>query len=173
MQTGKRMLFWGDEAFRRWWFRMGEIFGKPWFAKHGPEAPALWRDALATLTLERGAEILTHYAHHGDDSPPNLGQVMQVSREIGNRAQPTHRALPAPKADAEAVASHVEKLRAKTGMRRNIFRPGEGYTDYLAALQASGKRLAEFDAERLVQCGWTPEHESEYRRHAAVCGFRC
>ena len=154
---------------------MGGIFGKAWYEQHGPEANSAWGPELGRLTFERAAAILAHYTKSGDQYPPNLSQVMKLSREIANRPDP-HKKMPAPKVGAGEVAEHIEhtaKARSSSnGGRRSVLLPGESCSAYLSALAASGKSGVEFDAERLALNGWTQENETSFQRHAARVGFR-
>ena len=162
---------WTDLAYKRFWHTMGEIFGRPWYEQNGPEPTQVWMGSLRELSYDKAAAVLQHFRASGDAFPPNLSQVMSKAREIKLRRYDETPALPKPVVNATVAEKCLSAMRALgKGHRRNVFRPGEGYNDYLTALQASGKTKQQFDRERLLLRGWTDADEERYRAHAHVCG---
>lgn len=161
---------WTEVAYKRFWHTMGEIFGRPWYEQNGPEPTQVWMGSLSGLSYDKAAAVLQHFRASGDAFPPNLSQVMAKAREIKLRRDEP-KALPKP-ANASVAEKCLSAMKApKHGHRRNVFRPGESYNDYLTALGESGKTKHEFDRERLALRGWTDADEEQYRAHATVCGF--
>lgn len=160
---------WSEVAYKRFWHTMGEIFGRPWYEQNGPEPTQVWMGSLRELSYDKAAAVLQHFRTSGDAFPPNLSQVIAKAREIKLRRYDEPKALPKP-ADTTVAEKCLSALRAmKDGHRRNVFRPGESYNDYLTALGNSGKTKQEFDRERLLLRGWTDADEEKYRAHARVC----
>ena len=61
-------------------------------------------------------------------------------------------------------------LLKSSNIKRSILLPGESYNDFLDALHKSRKSRGQFEAERLVKNGWTPEKEKNFEYHARKCG---
>lgn len=160
----------------KWWVAMGDIFGKPWYTHNGPEPTGAWLSSLREMRLERAMAVLQHFRVSGDAFPPNLSVVMKVAREM---KLDTARQLPAqlPPPDRQASPNTVEKSirdarRASGYIKRSVLKRGEALGDYQKALAESGMSKAEFDAQRLIENGWTPAKEEQFRRHAHVVRFR-
>ncbi|WP_461572101.1 hypothetical protein [Sulfuricaulis sp.] len=143
---------WPDEYVKRFWYRMGEIFGAAWYREYGPEATDLWRTSLSEISFERAALVVNHFRRSGDRYPPTMSQVMKVAREVREPSHP-YKALPAPHQDAEKVASNIAQMRKKSRVK-TVLLSGESFTDYQSALVSSGKSRCEFDAERLRMNGY-------------------
>jgi len=134
---------------KRFWYRMGEIFGAAWYREHGSEATDLWRKSLSEISFERAALVVEHYRVSGADYPPTLSQIMKAARELRMPVEP-HKALPAPAPDMDKVASAISDMRQATKRRySSVFLPGESFTDYQRAMQESGMSKEMFDGMRL------------------------
>lgn len=161
---------WSDEAYRRFWHRMGAIFGRPWYEQNGPEANDAWRAGLANIPLDRAAAALQHFTISGDAYPPNLSVFVKTAREIKLYRQ--EKALPKPAPAPQVVEQAFTKMRADAKrVRRNVFLPGESLHDYQEALLQSGMPKDEFDAQRLIKNGWTAKNEEGFRCAAALTRF--
>src|SRR5688572_12251642 len=73
---------WTDDHYGKWWYRMGEVFGKNWFEINGPEMPQLWKESLSLKSFHRAKKIIDYYQSSGDAFPPNLSQVNAVARSL-------------------------------------------------------------------------------------------
>lgn len=162
---------WTDDAFKRWWHRMGQIFGRQWYEQHGPEANDAWKQSLREMSLPRAAAVLEHYRKSGDSFPPNLSQVVSVARTVRTE---TPTALPAPKQSEQTpriVQRAVAKMRASSQeVKRSVLRPGESSGAYLAAKMRAADPV-KFEAARLYANGWTGGMERSYRARCASVGF--
>lgn len=162
---------WTTEAYKRWWHRMGQIFGRPWYDQHGPEANETWCMSLSELSFERAAAVLEHYRTADETYPPNCSQVMALARQI--RLSAPAKALPPPSQSEktpEIVQAAISQIRNPyIEKNRNVFRKGESLRDYLDARTKSGKTNAQFDAERLHANGWSAHNEVAYQNHGHMC----
>jgi hypothetical protein len=100
---------WTDEACRKWWFRMGEIFGKPWFEKNGPEPSQLWQQSLKRMPMEKAAAVLEHYRKAGQTFPPNMSEVVELSGLLRRWEEP-QKALPKPRSQ-DVATRHLESMK--------------------------------------------------------------
>lgn len=162
---------WTDESFKRFWYRMGEIFGTAWYRDNGSEPPELWRATLSEIDLKRAAAVIDHYRRSGDAFPPNLSQVMRLAREL--RPTEPYKALPTPTRDMEKIATGIAALRhPEKHIYRSIFMPRESYGDVQNAWYKSGKPRGQFEAERLIKNGWTADRERTFRENTRICHFQ-
>lgn len=170
-QSQAQPRVWTEEAFKRFWHHMGGIFGRPWYEQNGPEISPVWRSSVGELPLEKIAAVLQHFRVSGDSFPPNLSLFMKTARDI-KIGQQIEKALPSPGPTPKVVQEAVGKMRARTRKTRSVFLPGENLIDYQKAMLESGMKESEFEAQRMVQNGWTAEDEAKYLSHAQVCGVR-
>lgn len=163
---------WTEEAFIRFWHRMGETFGKSWYDSNGPEINASWKASLVGLALDTVARTLEHYRTSGDAFAPNLSQFMAAARQF--KSAPAHVALPAPEHIPEKIKRGIDSIRnvVKSRKLRSILIPNEGFGEYQDALLASGKKKEDFDRSRLEMNEWTDEDEKRFRFHATNVGRR-
>lgn len=103
---------WSDEAFRRFWKRMADVFGLRWYEQNGPEPTASWKNGLSqfppALVMQAliGYETTTHSGY-----PPNLPQFLEEVRAARRRAVPADKALPAPKRSPDQIEKNLTGLR--------------------------------------------------------------
>ena len=82
-----------------------------------------------------------------------------------------HKATPST-TNPEVIQRELDRiaLLKSCNVKRSILLPGESYNDFLDALHKSKKPRGQFEAERLVKNGWTPEKEKSFEYHARKCG---
>ena len=143
---------WTEDAYKRFWARMGEIFGTPWFSQNGPEVNASWRSSLAELSFDQAVSAIEHYRKSGDVYPPNLSAFMGSAKQFKKTVD--YKALPAPEKNMGIIIDAIAKMKKQTsGGRRNVFLPGESWTDYQTAkhkAKQGGIRAEAFDASRMA-----------------------
>lgn len=154
---------WTETAYKRFWARMGEIFGTPWFSHNGPEVNASWTASLAELSFDQVFAAIEHYRKSGDAYPPNLSAFMGAAKQFKKTID--YKTLPAPAKDMADITKKISNLRQANGGRRNVFLPGESWPDYQAAkhkAKQAGISAEKFDMERMKLNGWTEELESGF-----------
>lgn len=119
---------------------MGEIFGKPWFDKNGPEPSQLWRESLKRMPSEKAGAVLEHYRKAGLAFPPNLSEVVELAGLLRKWEQP-QQALPKPRAP-DVATRHIESMKNILKRCEGMFslkKPGKpkpfNDTEYEAALR--------------------------------------
>ncbi len=161
---------WTEEAYKRFWHHMGAVFGRPWYEQNGPEATDVWMREVSEISLDRMAATLRHFRASGDHYPPNLSVFMKTARDIKLHVE--QKALPHAAPTPGVVEDAIKRIRATSkGQRRNVLKPDESFSDVTARAK-SGMDQKEFDAQRMIENGWTPEEEIRFRQHAATCGYR-
>lgn len=158
-------------SFRRWWYGMGQIFGKAWFEQRGPEPSDIWKGALTDVCMSAAADTIRHYMKAGLAFPPNLSEVCEQLRAFNRSYEPSTPRLPKPEIDRAAAEAQIQKMRARGHQRRSVFLPNESFGDYRNSLESSGMSKEQFDAIRLKRNGWTADLERSYCAHAAKVGF--
>ena len=95
---------WSDEAFRRFWKRMGDVFGLRWYEHNGPEPTASWKNGLSHYEIEHVMAAIVGYETlpHGG-FPPNLPQFITEVRSARERYKPASKALMAPARTPEQI----------------------------------------------------------------------
>lgn len=157
---------WTEEAYRRFWERMSEIFGRPWSDIHGNEPTPTWRESLAEMSLKKAAAVLEHYRLSGDKFPPNLSEVMAQARAIRIGEQVPFVALPYPAVSAEKVSAAIGDMRVAIKGRKSILKPGESFLDYQRALFESGMKSADFERHRIAENSRRNDDEARAEREA-------
>lgn len=144
---------WTDEAFRRWWKAMGQIFGRTWYDTHGPEPTELWKDSLSRLTLPRAGQIIEHYRTSGDTYPPNLSQVVNLTKTLAYPREPEPPRISRDAPTDSKVAEIAESIaEMKSGRKKtNAFLPGESLDDFLKASRESGLSREAFIEKRISE----------------------
>jgi hypothetical protein len=95
---------WSDEAFKRFWKRMADIFGLRWYEQNGPEPTASWKNGISQFRIEDVMGAITGYETSGNSYyTPNLPQFLEEVRAARRRQQPAHRALPPPKVSEDKI----------------------------------------------------------------------
>lgn len=105
---------WTEEAFQRFWKRMGDTFGKLWYEQNGPEPNTTWQASLVGMSLDQVAYAIEHFRKSGDAFPPNLSQFVATARQFKMPA--THVALPKPKAEPTKIGNYMAEIRKKLGV---------------------------------------------------------
>ena len=65
--------------------------------------------------------------------------------------------------DSAKVNEYISKIKKTSGGRRNVFLPGESWSDYQAARHKAGQEgmdAGAFDRMRLALNGWTDQDET-------------
>lgn len=140
--------------------------------------------APAADELPFTAQVMVDDLHRVGLSDVDTDRVIAAFRHLGPRTQrwptarmvleclpskPTPKQLSAPKANPQFVSAQLEKIGTNGQVMRSVFRPGESYGDYLAALNTSGLSQSTFEAQRLAGRGWTADMERKFRDAAHVC----
>lgn len=152
---------WTETAYKRFWARMGEVFGTPWFSQNGPEMNASWQASLAELSFDQAVSAMEHYRKSGDAYPPNLSAFMGTAKQFKKVAD--YKSLPPPVKNLADIGKAISEMkRQNSGGRRNVFLPGESWTDYQTAkhkAKQAGIGAEAFDASRMALNGWTDQDE--------------
>jgi hypothetical protein len=118
LQSPAAQSAWSDEAYRRFWKRMGDVFGLRWYEQNGPEPTPSWKNGLQQHDIKHVmAAIMGFETRPHSGYPPNLPQFIAEIREARNAATPSDVALPAPKRDPEKIermAAGLKSLRDYT-----------------------------------------------------------
>lgn len=174
---------WSDEAFRRFWHTMSEIYGASWFRENGERPNTEWQRGLSDLTYQRAHAAIGECREAGHDRPPNLSQFLRLAKGLrlnnGDETQAKRIAQRTPtpnkeyKAAVHATAQEFgATLTART--RRAVFMPGEGLSEYMSALSeamAKGKSEAQFICDRLEANGWTMQAEARFVEQLRMLGM--
>jgi hypothetical protein len=161
---------WSNEAVKKWWFRMGEIFGTRWYEMHGPEASNLWQTSITAMSMDRAGAVIEHFRTCGQAHPPTMSEVVNVGRTLRTPEKQSPR-LPRPEVDSKKVEASIEQMRRSGSQRRNKFLPGESTDDYQKAMRESGLSAKEFEAQRLAKNGWAHENEIKHRDRLRQLAF--
>lgn len=128
-------------------------------------------------------QVMTDDLNHRGLMDGDSDRVAEAFRALGPQTQrwPTSRMvieclparreikqLPAPRTKPEVAAAEIGKIEPHK-ITRSVFRPGESFKDYQDAMHKSGLSQNDFEAKRLVEKGWTPGMEKEFRYHAHIC----
>lgn len=108
-QYGAMRNGWTDEAFQRFWKRMGETFGKSWYEQNGPEPNTTWQASLLGMALDQVAFAIEHFRKSGDAFPPNLSQFIAVAKQL--KIAPAHVSLPKPKSEPTKIDKYLSQIR--------------------------------------------------------------
>jgi len=157
------MTEWTEQAVKKWWYRMGEIFGTRWYEQNGPEASNLWQQSITEWTLKRGAAVIEHYRTSGLAHPPNMSEVVHTARTLRGVDAPEpiqHKQRVEYHPDVTQFVEQRLKLKKITKQYESVMLPGEGYGDYIKAMYESGLGKAEFDKRRLARFKETPCEKS-------------
>lgn len=166
---------WTEEAMRRLWVRLGDIYGKRFFAEYGDTPNVTWAESIRRLSYEQAAAALETCRTIGDQYPPTLSQFIGRAKQSSAPYHKPYRGLPKPPSDPAVAERNRAQLRARSQSvlrpgRRSVMLPGESYAGYVIAkgkAVAEGVSETEFDLRRLEANGWTRERERDFEQSYA------